>query len=203
MAVPVRLDLLADLAGRSARLSGALARFLEARRLNLSLAARGLPDPQDLIGNAAQRLDDRAERLRLAAAAQLRAARQRLDLAASRLRPTALAAEIARLRAGLGEVGARLDRAVRRLVARQREAVDNFAGRLTTHSERHESLLARGYVVVRDGDNRVLTEAAAIAPGAALDLEFYDGRVAAIAGRTPRRPVRRAAPPATQGRLFE
>jgi exodeoxyribonuclease VII large subunit len=202
MAVPVRLDLLADLAGRSARLSGSLARFLEARRLNLSLLARGLPDPQDLIGNAAQRLDDRAERLKLAAAAQLRSARQRLDLAASRLRPAAFAAEIARLRAGLGGVGARLDQTVRHLFARNREAVDNFAGRLATHSERHESLLARGYVVVRDGDSRVLTEAAAIAPGAALDLEFYDGRVAAIAGRTPRRPVRRAAPPAAQGRLF-
>src|SRR6516225_2499852 len=201
MAVPVRLDLIAELGGKSARLSGALARFLEARRLNLSLLARGLPDPQDLIGNAVQRLDDRAERLRLAAAAQLRAARQRLDLAASRLRPAAFAAEIARLRAGLGEIGARLDRAVRGLIARQREAIDNFAGRLATHSERHESLLARGYVVVRDGDSRVLTEAAAIAPGAALDLEFYDGRVAAIAGRTPRRPVRRAAPPAEQGRL--
>jgi exodeoxyribonuclease VII large subunit len=202
MAVPVRLDLLADLAGRSARLSGALARFLEARRLNLSLLVRGLPDPHDLIGNAAQRLDDRAERLRLAAAAQLRAARQRLELAASRLRPAAFAAEIARLSAGLGEVRARLDRAMQSCVARSREVIDNFAGRLATHSERHESLLARGYVVVRDVDNRVLTEAAAIAPGAVLDLEFYDGRVAAIAGRTPRRPVRRTAPPATQGRLF-
>jgi exodeoxyribonuclease VII large subunit len=202
MAVPVRLDLVADLAGRSARLAAALARFFEARRLNLSLLARGLPDPQDLIGNAAQRLDDRAERLKLAAATQLRAARQRLDLAAARLRPTAFAAEIARWRGGLGEVGARLDRAVQSFIGRNREAIDNFAGRLATHSERHESLLARGYVVVRDGDHRVLTEAAAIAPGAALDLEFYDGRVAAIAGRTPRRPVRRAAPPAAQGRLF-
>ncbi len=202
MAVPVRLDLVADLAGRSARVAAALARFFEARRLNLSLLARGLPDPQDLIGNAAQRLDDRAERLKLAAAAQLRAARQRLDLAAARLRPAAFAAEIARWRGGLGEVGARLDRTVQSFIGRNREAIDNFAGRLATHSERHESLLARGYVVVRDGDHRVLTEAAAIAPGAALDLEFYDGRVAAIAGRTPRRPVRRAAPPAAQGRLF-
>jgi exodeoxyribonuclease VII large subunit len=202
MAVPVRLDLLADLASRSARFSAALARFFEARRLNLALLARGLPDPQDLIGNAAQRLDDRAERLRLAAAAQLRAARQRLDLAAARLRPAAFAAEIVRLRGRKAEAGARLDRAVQSFIARNREAVDNFAGRLATHSERHESLLARGYVVVRDGDNRVLTEAASIAPGAALDLEFYDGRVAAIAGRTPRRPIRRAAPPAEQGRLF-
>jgi exodeoxyribonuclease VII large subunit len=202
IAVPVRLDLVADLAGRSGRLAIGLARLLESRRLRLSGLARGLPDPRDLIGNAAQRLDDRAERLRLAALGCLRAVRQRLDLAAARLRPAAFAADISRLRAGLGEVRARLDQAVLRLVRRDREAIDNFAGRLATHSERHESLLARGYVVVRDGDSRVLTEAAGVKPGAALDLEFYDGKVAAIAGRTPRRPVRRAAPSAAQGRLF-
>jgi exodeoxyribonuclease VII large subunit len=202
MAVPVRLDLVADLAGRSGRLAGGLARLFEARRLRLAGLARGLPDPQDLIGSAAQRLDDRAERLRLAAAAQLRSTRQRLDLAASRLRPAALAADIARIGTRLAEIGGRLDAAARHLVLHNREAVDNFAGRLATHSERHESLLARGYVVVRDGDQRVLTEAASVRPGVALDLEFYDGRVAAIAGRTPRRPVRRAAPPAEQGRLF-
>jgi exodeoxyribonuclease VII large subunit len=203
MAVPVRLDLVAELAGRSARLAGGLFRLLEGRRLQLAGLARGLPAPQDLIGNAAQRLDDRAERLRLAAETYLRGARQRLDLGASRLRPAALAADIARAQGRLGEVGARFDMAMRRLVVRNREAVDNFAGRLATHSERHESLLARGYVVVRDRDSRVLTEAAAVRPGAALDLEFYDGKVAAIAGRTPRRPVRRFAIPATQGRLFE
>ena len=62
--------------------------------------------------------------------------------------------------------------------------------------------MARGYVVVRDGASRVVTDAAAVRPGAALDLEFYDGRVGAIAGRTPRRPVRRMAPPPEQGRLF-
>jgi exodeoxyribonuclease VII large subunit len=203
IAVPVRLDLLVDVAGQAARLAGGLARLLEGRRLHLGGLARGLPDPQDLIGNAAQRLDDRAERLRLAAEAHLRAARQRLDLADSRLRPAVLAADIGRIRIRLGEVAARSDEAAVRLIARNRETLDNFAGRLATHSERHESLLARGYVVVRDGANRVLTEAAGVMPGAALDLEFYDGRIGAIAGRTPRRPVRRTAAPATQGRLFE
>ncbi len=85
---------------------------------------------------------------------------------------------------------------------RRHDALDNFAGRLATHSERHESLLARGYVVVRDGDARVVTEAASVRPGAALDLEFYDGKVGAIAGRTPRRPIRRAPPRPEQGSLF-
>src|SRR5579862_3458162 len=83
MAVPVRLDLVADVAGKSARLAGSLARLFSERRLHLQGLARGLPDPQDLIGAAAQRLDDRSERLRLAIGGQLASARQRLDLAAS------------------------------------------------------------------------------------------------------------------------
>jgi exodeoxyribonuclease VII large subunit len=203
MAVPVRLDLVADLGKSAARLAAGLARILRERRLNLEGLGRGLPDPQDLIGSAVQRLDERGERLQFASGRYLGGARQRLDAAAARLRPAALAADIARIRARLGEVGGRLKHGVGRLLARNHEAVDNFAGRLATHSERHESLLARGYVVVRDGDARVLTEAVAVKPGAALDLEFYDGRVAALAGKAPRRPVRRSTAPAEQGRLFE
>jgi exodeoxyribonuclease VII large subunit len=84
IAVPVRLDLVAELGGKSSRLSAGLARLFVERRLHLGGLARGLPDPQDLIGAAAQRLDDRAERLRLAADGNLRAARHRLDLAARR-----------------------------------------------------------------------------------------------------------------------
>ncbi len=202
MAVPVRLDLVADLAGKSSRLSGGLARLFAERRLQLSGLARGLPLPQDLIGHAAQRLDDRAERLRLATEGHLRAARHRLDLAAVRLRPEVMSADLARAGARLGDADTRLGAALARSFAAGRDMLDNFAGRLATHSERHESLLARGYVVVRDGDARVVTEAAKVKLGAALDLEFYDGKVGAIAGRTPRRPVRRAAPRPEQGQLF-
>src|SRR5712672_3887429 len=72
MAVPVRIDLLAELGAKAGRLTGGLARLFADRRLHLAGLARGLPDPQDLIGIAAQRLDDRAERLRLAADRPLR-----------------------------------------------------------------------------------------------------------------------------------
>lgn len=202
MAVPVRLDLVADLAGKSSRLSAGLARLFAERRLQLAGLARGLPLPQDLLGRAAQRLDERAERLRLAGERQLRVARHRLDLAAVRLRPEMLVADLARWRDRLGAADTRLRAAAARAVEAGRDALDNFAGRLATHSERHESLLARGYVVVRDGAARVLTEAAVIKPGEGLDLEFYDGRVGAIAGRTPRRPVRRTPPRPEQGSLF-
>jgi len=201
MAVPVRLDLVADLAGKSARLAGSVARLFSERRLHLSGLARGLPDPQDLLGAAAQRLDDRGERLRLAILARFGAARQRLDLAASGLRPTALAADVARARDRFGDVERRLVTAIARALAAKRDATDNFAGRLATHSERHENLLARGYVVVRDAAEHVVTDAVKVRPGAALELEFYDGKVGVIAGGS-RRPVRRSVPPMGQGSLF-
>jgi exodeoxyribonuclease VII large subunit len=201
MAVPVRLDLIADLGGKTARLSGSLSRLFAERRLQLTGLARGLPAPQDLIGAAAQRLDDRAERLRLAAAARLGAARQRLDLAAAGLRPAALAADVARARERLDAAVPRLGDAMVRCLVTKHDGLDNFAGRLATHSERHESLLARGYVVVHAGE-RVVTEAARVTAGAPLELEFFDGKVAVTAGHAPRRPVRRSVPPVGQGSLF-
>jgi exodeoxyribonuclease VII large subunit len=91
---------------------------------------------------------------------------------------------------------------VTRAFAAKHDAVDNFAGRLTTHSERHESLLARGYVVVRDAAEKVVTDAVKVRPNTALELEFYDGKVGAIAGGS-RRPVKRTVPPIGQGDLFK
>jgi exodeoxyribonuclease VII large subunit len=199
MAVPVRLDLIAELSGKSSRLAGGLARLLSERRLHLTGLARGLPDPQDLLGAAAQRLDDRGERLRLAIAGRLTAAQQRL--AATRLRPAALAADIARARDRLADVEPRLAAAMTRCLAAKHDGIDNFAGRLATHSERHESLLARGYVVVRDGKSQVLTDAVQVRPNMPLELEFFDGKVGAVAGGS-RRPVRRSVPPIGQGSLF-
>jgi exodeoxyribonuclease VII large subunit len=204
MAVPVRLDLIADLDGRAARLAGGLSRLLTESRLHLAGLARGLPDPQDLLGAAAQRLDDRGERLLLAIGGRVAAARQRLDLAASGLRPAALAADIGRARERFAAAESRLGPATARVIDANRRALDNFAGRLATHSERHESLLARGYVVVRDAAGGVVTEAASVRPSAALELEFHDGRVGVVAGGGgSRRTVRRTAPPRGQPSLFD
>src|SRR5438105_12329906 len=202
MAVPVRLDLIAELGGKAGRLAGGLSRLLSERRLRLEGLGRGLPDPRDLLGAAAQRLDDRAERLRLAIGGRLRTARQRFDLAAAGLRPATLAADLNRARERLVDCDTRLAAAFGRCLAGKRDGLDNFAGRLATHSERHESLLARGYVVVRDANERVVTDAVNVRPNTALELEFYDGKVGVIAGGS-RRPVRRSVPPIGQGNLFE
>src|SRR6202040_2966690 len=74
MAVPVRLDLIAELGGKAARLTGGVSRLFAEHRLLLGGLARGLPDPQDLLGAAAQRLDDPTQRLRAPGPGPLRRA---------------------------------------------------------------------------------------------------------------------------------
>lgn len=199
MAVPVRLDLIAELDGKAARLARGLSRVFDERRLHLAGLARGLPDPHDLIGAATQRLDDRAERLRLAIHGRLGAARAQLT--ATRLRPQALAADIARARARFDNVAPRLATAASRALAEQRRVVEGLGGRLASLTDTHERRLHEGYVVVRRGD-AVVADAAKVTPGP-LELEFHDGKVDVYAGAVAR--PRRSRPPKVlpgQGSLF-
>jgi exodeoxyribonuclease VII large subunit len=66
LAVPSRIELAADVAQKAGRLTSALARRMGEGRLRVTGAGRGLPDIASLLGQARQRLDDRAERLRMA-----------------------------------------------------------------------------------------------------------------------------------------
>jgi exodeoxyribonuclease VII large subunit len=136
LAVPVRAELLAGLVHTEARLLGALNRLAGERRLRLGRAERGLPDLPALLGQARQRLDDRAERLAIALpnllAARssalerverrlpdpttlLRHARQHLTSAESRL-VLALPNLLARRRGGLALCGQKLDAGLRHAV---------------------------------------------------------------------------------------
>jgi exodeoxyribonuclease VII large subunit len=66
MAVPVRLELLANIAQQAARVAGAVARMDGERRMRLAGLAARLPDIASMAGAARQRLDDRGFRLQLA-----------------------------------------------------------------------------------------------------------------------------------------
>ncbi len=86
MAVPARLELLADLAQKTARLTGALSRIAGAARLHLNQAGARLPDLPAMLGAARQRLDDRAERMSLALPNYVAGQHRRMDSLANRLR---------------------------------------------------------------------------------------------------------------------
>ena len=120
MAVPVRLDLLTEVRSLGGRLDAASIRLVEERRLRLDGLARGLPDPVRLIEAAEQRLDDRAERLKLSIAALLRDRAARIATAAAQLKhPRQQIAEHERHLAGTAlRLRPALDRAVERAAER-------------------------------------------------------------------------------------
>lgn len=200
MAVPVRLELGAEVSGKTQRLATAAARFLNERRLHLSGLARGLPDPRGILGAATQRLDDRTERLALALRQAARLGRRHLDTLGRRLAPTLLRTQLARAHDLLARSAPRLDQAMARRFAEEKRRLDAAAGRLANWQAVQEKVLERGYVRVRAASGAVLTAAAQVAAGAALVLEFHDGKVAATAKK---RGAREPADPAKeQGSLL-
>ena len=179
LAVPSRAELAAQLAQTGARLLGGLGRLMQERRLRLQRAERGLPDLGALLATWRQRLDDRAERLRLALPRFVAAKGERLPVLGERLRGG--------LRQALAKQGTLAASVLTRLrpaplQARMREArarLEGLAARLESVS--HEQVLARGYALVLDRKGNLLARAAAIAPGMALTLKLADGEVAATA----------------------
>lgn len=228
MAVPVRLDLLAQIARFEDRRHAAASRAATARAQRLRDLARGLPRPEALVAERAQRLDGlslrlpraltafvRERRLALGQGAAGRFApgllalgvargRQRLARAETGVRPEVLAARLERLGERLDVRAAGLARVEGRLTADKRTRFEALARTLATLGP--QSVLARGYAVVRDAAGTVVTGAAAARSAPALDIEFADGHVAARpdGGRPDRRAARRTEPEPEpgQGKLF-
>jgi exodeoxyribonuclease VII large subunit len=128
IAVPVRLDLIAETAAKGGRLAAGLARLFAERRMRLEGLVRGLPDPRAVIGAKTQLLDDRAERLRFATMSRLRDWRSRVAALGGRLRDPKHQME-AKSRA-LGDAAHRLDRAFAHFVALERRRVVGVGERL-------------------------------------------------------------------------
>jgi exodeoxyribonuclease VII large subunit len=152
-------------------------------------------NPRRLVEDSAQRLDDRAERLAQAMAGLVAERDGRYRTAAAGLRPRALALTIAH-----GRERVRL--AARGLVREGARALDDGAKRLgqltqLLASYSYESVLARGFAVVRDGDGRAIMAKAATHAGQAVDIAFHDGAVPAVIGR--RGVAVRAGPPLRRG----
>jgi exodeoxyribonuclease VII large subunit len=128
IAVPVRFDLVAEIAAKGGRLTGGLARLFADRRIRLEGFARGLPDPAALIGSKTQQLDDRAERLDFALKARLRGLRGEIATLAARLKHPQQQLDETRARVDAG--AHRLDRAFRQFIALEQRRIAGLAERL-------------------------------------------------------------------------
>ena len=188
-AVPVRADLLAEMASLNARQKRGLQRVLAEARLHLQSAARALPKPDEILALARQRLDTSGAKLPRA----LRANGQAHVLGLARIRGglslKPLQQRLAEQRRQLAQIGQRGILALG--ISRQRRAE-----RLASRSQLlaalgYKSVLARGYAVLRDAAGQPLRGVTAIKPQTALQVEMADGRLDVVAGK-----------PKAQGSLF-
>jgi len=192
MAVPVKGDLIAQLADDGARLVRAMTRTIEENAREITGLARGLPDPRRLAEEATQRLDDRSERL-------INAQKVYLDGAK---------ADLSRLAAGMispaRQIAAKNDQLAAGIKAWQRVLI-NFVGgkshdldraRLKLEGVSYQRVLDRGFALVRDGDGQPVTSVAVTEPGMPIALTFGDGEVGARIEEAPKKkPTAKKSPP--------
>lgn len=199
IAVPVRRELLDQVLEAERRMGAAGQRLMAERRVLLEGLGRGLPDPWRLLEEMSQRLDDRTERL-VNAAANLVARRRGLvaELAAALPHPRqqqSLARE--RLAAPAARLAALLNKPP--VLSDAGSALQALARVLESVS--YENVLKRGFAVVH-GPEGLISRAARVAPGLALDIEFSDGHAAAVGaggGTAPMSTKKPSRPPRNDG----
>lgn len=202
MAVPVRAELLAQLANWKARMIGATGRVHALGQERLTALVRHLPRRDMLYAPQAQRLDEVGERLRGTMALRLeRSAERMAGLARQLPRKEVLYTPQAQR---LEQLGGRLEAAQRhrlalvsdrfatraaalrpQLLARQVEQQRQKLGGLQRllDSLDPRALLSRGYAMVRDEAGQVISSAKSAEAAGLLRLQFADGdvRVAPVA----------------------
>jgi exodeoxyribonuclease VII large subunit len=242
MVVPVRAELSATVNDLSRRHAEAMLRRLERLRSDLRSAARALPGPDDILSQKRQRLDVAAARLPAALRSNARSFEAKLSDLRHRLERASPRVRVAGARARLEAVGERPANALQAIAARQRQSLSYVAMRFSTQTGKivverrrnleslwklanslgHKSVLARGYVIVRDAAGNPLRVKQGLAPGDGVLLQFQDGDIGARidgedtgAGPEPARhaPARRPAQKTTaksaarsgtqQGSLFD
>jgi exodeoxyribonuclease VII large subunit len=176
-AVPVRADLVAEVATLAARLQRGIGRSMQERNTRLTSAARALPRPEELMALARQRFDSAAGRLVQALRANTREHQSRLNRVAPRLSLAPMRTAIANERRQLDVTGRRSLQALRRVVEMRRQRFDGMTKLLDSLS--YKSVLRRGYALVRDDTGLPVHSAAEVKKGQGLAIEFADGTVRA------------------------
>ncbi len=197
MAVPVRGELISYVADLGTRQRQALVRSNGSLRDRLRAAERGLPRPTDLLATARQRLDLAASRLSAGLAAAASAKRVSLARLDSRLSPRILSQRIALGRDRLEDRASRLLPAYRRTALQRNERLAGLDKLLVSLS--HKSVQARGFALVSDENGQLLRSVEQLSSGQRIDIGFADGHAAAVVGDggdlPPPRPRPRPARP--------
>ncbi len=130
MAVPVRADLLAQVAGLGARLSNAQSRQMDTRRQELRALMRAFPSLDQLLALPRRRFDEAASGLARGLELNTLAKRRRFERAAAELRPETMLARLRHERQMLARQIDRIGRSAERLADLSRARLSRVSGTL-------------------------------------------------------------------------
>lgn len=167
-----RLDELAD------RLPHALRTRIDRARGVLAEAAAHLGRPDRFLKDAALRLQAPASQLGQLFRSSIREHRQSFAQISRRLTLDELASRLPRHRSRLDELDLRADHAIRSRLAKSSDRLATARSLLASYS--YQGVLARGFALVRDEKGRPLTSAKDARAKSSIDIEFKDGRAAAM-----------------------
>lgn len=202
MAVPMRINLMAQVADDEQRLMSGMARLISENRHRLEASAAKLGDPARMLETKTQRLDHIAERMTGIFRHYLIAKDNALTKRAARLRPP-----VTQLREQgkiLERWSEQLDATAQRYVQQKRTALKSYSNMLELLS--FENVLQRGFAVVRSEDGHIVTDADTLSRGQHVSLRFRGNKtvpaVVGDSGPSSSTNVRPPRKPATQGDLF-
>lgn len=179
-AVPVRSELHAELVNKERRFAQAAAQMIETRRTGLIAAVRGLGRPEDLLGMNAQRLDRASDGLRTGLRARLDRALTETARIGAMLNRNLLSARFAngenRVTSAWNRIGERADR----IVSERRASLTSLARIMQSVS--YQSVLDRGFALVRDEKGALVRRAGDATAGAGGAVQFTDGTRAIVFG---------------------
>ncbi len=196
IAVPVRAELAASIAGYEERRRRALARMLENNGQRLRDLSRALPRPDAILAERAQRLDGLSMRLPRALMAFVQ--QKKLHLSRHPVRATVLSRDLAQKQKDLGQISLAFCNAASRQISDFRQQLEGLER--MRQSLGYKNTLKRGYAVVW-GDGAVVTSRKLAKSAAALEIEFADG-VLPISGKAKPKAKPKSKSGDGQGDLF-
>lgn len=174
-AVPVRSDLLAEVASLGARQKRGLSRMLSEVRLRLQAATRALPKSDEILSMVRQRLDGATAKLPRALKANLQIHTIALARQTGRLNVQPLRQHVGESRRRLNETQQRKTRALHLFVAKTKDRLASETKVLAALS--YKSVLLRGFAVLRDQSGTPLRGLTGIKAETVLQIEMADGRM--------------------------
>lgn len=200
IAVPVRVDVMAQVTENEGRLLRAIGRKTDAAKKEVAGLARGLPNLRRTLEEASQRLDDWTERLGNGLRQGVRERRSRIPRRIPRPNRT------------ISEAGRRLESSSNTLNRMTKTRIDSARSRLGNVSQllesySYERVLDRGFALVSGPDGKTIASAGQVSAGDDVTIRFKDGQQnARISGGipVPKKPAKakKSSDDGSQGNLF-